>query len=136
MPPNQSRSAAILRMAFINCCGLVVSRSSPMSFWACGESLISLRLREKARPLREAFLRIGRRVDEDVAVIEGCHQPDGALAQHAVAEHVARHVADAYDRERPLADVHVHFTEMPLDRFPGAARRNAHLFVVVAGRAA
>ena len=56
--------------------------------------------------------------------------------QHAVAEHVARHVADADDGERRRLDVAVHLAEMPLHRFPGALGGDAHLLVVVAGRAA
>ena len=35
-----------------------------------------------------------------------------------------------------LRDVDVHLAEVPLDRLPGAARGDAHLLVVVAGRAA
>ncbi len=50
MPPNQSRSAGALRMAFINCCGLIFGLSSPISFWACGDSMISLRLRANTPP--------------------------------------------------------------------------------------
>ena len=56
--------------------------------------------------------------------------------QHAVAEHVARHVADADDGEGRGLDVAVHLAEMPLHRFPGALGGDAHLLVVVAGRAA
>ena len=69
-------------------------------------------------------------------MVEGCDELDGLVEQHAVAEHVARHVADARDRERRGADVDVHFAEMPPHRLPGAARRDAHLLMVVAGRAA
>ena len=53
-----------------------------------------------------------------------------------VAEHVARHVADADHRERRRLDVDVHLAEVPLHRLPGAARRDPHLLVVVAVRAA
>ena len=56
--------------------------------------------------------------------------------QHAVAEHVAGHVADARDRHRLALDVDVHLAEMPLHGLPGAARRDAHLLVVVALAAA
>ena len=91
---------------------------------------------EQALPLGEAPRRIGIGIDEDVAMVEGGDQLDGLLAQHAVAEHVARHVADADDRERRRADVDVHLAEVALDRLPGAARGDAHLLVVVAGRAA
>ena len=53
-----------------------------------------------------------------------------------VAEHVARHVADADRRERRRADIDVHLAEMALDQFPGAAGGDAHFLVVVTGRAA
>ena len=35
-----------------------------------------------------------------------------------------------------VADIDIHFAEMPLHRLPRAARGDAHLLVVVAGRAA
>ena len=79
-------------------------------------------------------VRIG--IDEDVAVIEGGDQLDGSLAQHAVAEHVARHVADADHGERLRRDVDIHLAEMALHRYPGAPRGDPHLLVVIAGRAA
>ncbi len=91
---------------------------------------------EQALALREARRGVGIGIDEDVAVIEGGDELDGARAQHAVAEHVARHVADADHGERLCRDVDVHLAEMALDRLPGAARGDAHLLVVVAGRAA
>ena len=69
-------------------------------------------------------------------MVEGGEEPDLARQQHAVAEDVARHVADADDREGRRLDVDIHLAEMALDRFPGAARGDAHLLVVVAGRAA
>ena len=56
--------------------------------------------------------------------------------QHAVAEHVARHVADAGDGEGRGLDVLAELAEVPLHRFPGAAGGDAHLLVVVARRAA
>ena len=56
--------------------------------------------------------------------------------QHAVAEHVAAHVADADGRNRVLTRIQTELAEMPFDGFPGAARRDAHLLVVVAGRSA
>ena len=61
---------------------------------------------------------------------------DVARQQHAVAEHVAGHVADAGDGEVRRLRVHAHFAEVALDRFPGAARGDAHRLVVVADRAA
>src|SRR5204863_3565864 len=91
---------------------------------------------EQAFAFDEACLWIGCRVDEDVAVIEGSNEADRALAQHAIAEYVAGHVADAGDGERRRRYIHVHLAEVALDRFPGAARGNPHFLVVVAGRAA
>ncbi len=69
-------------------------------------------------------------------MIERGEEPDGALEQHGVAEHVAGHVADARDRERGRADIDVDLAEMPPHRLPGAARRDPHFLVVVAGGAA
>ena len=86
--------------------------------------------------LGEAARRIGIGIDEDVAVVEGGRSLIVGRKQHAVAEHVARHVADADDGERRGLDVDVELAEVALDRFPGAARGDAHLLVVVAGRAA
>ena len=91
---------------------------------------------EQALALGEAALRVRIRIDEDVAMIECRDQLDGALAQHAVPEHVARHVADARNSERGRRDVGVHLAEMAPDRFPCATRRDAHLLVVVANRPA
>ena len=68
-------------------------------------------------------------------MVERGDELDRALAQHAVAEHVARHVADAGHGERRLADIDVELAEMTLHRFPGAARGDAHFLVVVAGGA-
>ena len=53
------------------------------------------RQREEPLALGEARLRIGVRVEEDVLVVEGRDQLRRAAAQHAVAEDVAGHVADA-----------------------------------------
>ena len=69
-------------------------------------------------------------------MVEGGEELDGARPQHAVAEDVARHVADADDGERRRADIDIHLAKVALDRFPGAAGGDAHLLVVVAGRAA
>ena len=69
-------------------------------------------------------------------MVEGGAQLDAFRQQHAVAEHVARHVADADDREGLGLGVAPHFPEMAFHRFPRAARGDAHLLVVVADRAA
>ena len=71
-----------------------------------------------------------------MAVIEGRHELDVARQQHAVAEHVARHVADARDGEVGGLRVDAHLAEVALHRFPRAARGDAHRLVVVADRAA
>ena len=158
MPPKKTRSTGALRMARIRSCG--VSRSpTPSSFCASGRKpdllgraridaaafgnqrlveILPARTRqvEQALALGERALRIGIGIDENVAVIEGGDELGGLLAQHAVAEYVARHVADADHRERRRGEVDVHFAEMALDRFPGAARGDADFLVVVAGRAA
>src|SRR3546814_11939646 len=51
---------------------------------------------------------------------------------HAVAEHVAGHVADADAGEILGLAVAAHRAEMALDRFPRTARGDAHALVVVA----
>ena len=71
-----------------------------------------------------------------MAVVERRHQADVAREQHAVAEHVARHVADAGDAELLALRVDAELAEMALHRLPGAARGDRHLLVVVARRAA
>ena len=69
-------------------------------------------------------------------MVEGGDELDLARQQHAVAEHVARHVADADDRERARVDVAAELAEVALDALPGTARRDAERLVVVALRAA
>ncbi len=69
-------------------------------------------------------------------VVEGGHQPDVLAEQHAVAEHVTGHVADADDGEVLALGVHAQLAEVPLDRLPGAAGGDAHALVVVPGAAA
>ncbi len=100
--------------------------------------ILPARPRQIEQPLAfgEGPFRIGVGIDENIAVIEGGDELGRLLAQQAVAEHVAGHVADADDGERRCRDVDVHLAEMALHRFPGAARGDAHLLVVVAGRAA
>ena len=69
-------------------------------------------------------------------MVERGDELDVAREQHAVAENVTRHVADAGDGEVGRLCVDAHFAEMPLDRFPGAPCGDAHRLVIVAGRAA
>ena len=80
--------------------------------------------------------RVGVRVEEHVAVVERADQPDVLRQQHAVAEHVAGHVADPDDRELGRLHVDAELAEVALDRHPRAARGDAHRLVVVADRAA
>ena len=158
MPPNQSRSALHLRMARISSAGVRLAASTleqPPHLVAerdrlgrarehaaaLGDLGLVVVLPARARQIEQALaLGKGRGagigVDEDVAVIEGRHQLDVLGQQHAVAEHVARHVADADHAERLLLDVDVHLAEVALDALPGAARGDRHALVVVAGRAA
>ena len=91
---------------------------------------------EQALALGEADRRVGRRIDEDVAMIEGRDELRRRREQHAIAEDVAGHVADAGNGERHGLDVGAELAEVALDRLPGAARRDAHLLVVVALAAA
>ncbi len=84
---------------------------------------------KQACPLTIAHRRL--RVEEDVAVVERRDQLDLFREQHAVAEHVTAHIADADYRERILLRVHPQFMEMPFDRFPGPARRDRHPLVVI-----
>ncbi len=69
-------------------------------------------------------------------MVERRDQLDVLGEQHPVAEHVAGHVADADDREVLALGVDAHLAEVPLDRLPGAAGRDAHRLVVVAHRPA
>ncbi len=94
------------------------------------------RQREHAPALGEAGCGIGRGVDEDVAVVEGRDQADVLRQQHRVAEYVARHVADAGDREVLRLGVVPELAEVAPHGLPAAARRDAHVLVVVAGGAA
>ena len=67
-------------------------------------------------------------------MIKCCDQLDLARQQHTVAKHVACHIADPGDREWIFLRIQAHFAEMARDGYPGAAGRNAHLLVVIAGR--
>ena len=92
---------------------------------------------EQALALVEAGRGVGIGIDEDVAMVEGGDELQVARAQEAVAEHVARHVADAKHRDRRAAvGVAAHLAQMPARGFPRAARRDRHLLVVVAVLAA
>src|SRR5215469_2339536 len=56
--------------------------------------------------------------------------------QHAVAEHIARHVADADDGQLLGLGIASELSEMALDQLPGAARCYPQRLVVVSCRAA
>src|SRR6202046_598697 len=71
-----------------------------------------------------------------MTVVEGRHQPNVLGQQHAVAEHISAHVADADHGEVLGLGVDPHLAEVPPDRFPGALGGDAHCFVVVANRSA
>ena len=64
-------------------------------------------------------------------VVERCQQLNVLGQQHAVPEHVARHIADANAGKILRLDIDAHFTEVPLDGFPGTACGDAHLLVVI-----
>lgn len=78
---------------------------------------------EQAPALRVRGGRVRVRVDEDVPVVEGGDQTDVLGEQHAVAEDVAGHVADADDREVLGLGVVAQLAEVPLDGLPRAAGR-------------
>ncbi len=69
-------------------------------------------------------------------MVEGRDQFGLGRQDHAVAEDVAGHVADAGHGERLLLDILVDLAEVALDRFPGAARRDAHRLVIITDAAA
>ena len=68
-------------------------------------------------------------------VIERGNQADMFGQQHPVAEHVARHVADARHREIRCLRVVVDLAKVALDAFPRPFRRDSHFLVVVTCRA-
>ncbi len=69
-------------------------------------------------------------------MVERADQLDVTGKQHAVAEHVAGHVADPDNSEVGGLDVRSQLAEVTLDRLPRPAGRDRHLLVVVAGGAA
>ena len=103
--------------------------------WRDQRSVVVLPARSGQREHARAFGERGRRirvgVDEDVAVIEGCQQPDTRRLQHAITEDITAHVADARHGERLAIDVGAEFPKMTLDGFPGTACGDAHLLMIV-----
>ncbi|SIM16219.1 Uncharacterised protein [Mycobacteroides abscessus subsp. abscessus] len=69
-------------------------------------------------------------------VVEGGDQLDVLRQQHAVAKHIATHIADPDNGEILRLGVDPYFQEVPLDTFPGAPRGDAHRLVVVPDGAA
>jgi hypothetical protein len=67
-----------------------------------------------------------------VAVIEGGQQSRPARQQHAVAEHIAGHIADAHHGVRIALRIDAEVGEVVLHAFPRAAGGDAVLLVVVA----
>src|ERR1019366_10437505 len=55
---------------------------------------------EEALAFLEADRGVGIRIDKDVAMVEGGNQFQIVRIDEAVAEHVARHVADSNERRR------------------------------------
>ena len=94
------------------------------------------RQREHSRALVEAHFGVRVGIEEDVPVIEGRKQLDMPRQQHPIAEHVARHVADAGNGEVGGLRIDANLAEVALDRLPRAARGDAHHLVVVPHRPA
>ncbi len=67
-------------------------------------------------------------------MVEGGDQSDTAREQHAVPEHVARHVSDPDDRNRVRIDIDVEFHEVTTHRLPRSPGGDPEGLVVVAGR--
>ncbi len=61
--------------------------------------------------------RIGIGIHEDMHMVERADQLDVSGQQHPVAEHVARHVADANHGKIVGLGIDAHFAEMPFDGF-------------------
>ena len=66
-------------------------------------------------------------------MVECSDQLDVRREQHGVAEHVARHVADADHREVFALRIDTELAEVSLHRLPSAPRGDAHRLVVIAG---
>ena len=115
--------------------GLLGPGEDPAPFGDQGPVVVLPRgARKVVEPLTlgEGRRRVGRRVDEDVPMVESGDQERVFRAQHPVAEDVAGHVTDARGREFLVLAVDAQLREMPLDRFPRPAGGDAHGLVVVA----
>lgn len=69
-------------------------------------------------------------------MVECRNELDLIRKEHAVAEHVARHVSDPDAGERIPIGVEPELAEVAAQRFPRPTRRDAELLVIVAGGAA
>ena len=116
----------------------VRGQTPPPALISCGRSRPSWSAAASNRRWRSAkrARRIGIGVEEDVAVVEGGHQPD-LLATAACRCRTRRPTCRRCRHGEGLGlGVDAQLAEVALDRFPGAVRGDAHLLVVVAGRAA
>src|SRR5947209_2546195 len=77
---------------------------------------------EQTQPRGNAPLGVG--VDKDMPMIESAQQSEVSRHQHAVAEHVARHIADSDHGDLAVLDIAPELAEMALDELPGAAGGN------------
>ena len=91
---------------------------------------------EHAVALGEGRRRFRRGIDEDVSVVERGHELRDLAHQHAVAEDVARHIADAGGREGLGLAIDAEVREVVFDALPRSSRGDSDLLVVVAHRAA
>src|SRR6202030_3266184 len=80
---------------------------------------------QQTQPLGKAPFGIRLGIDKDMPVIEGGEQSEVPRHQHAVAEHVAGHVADADHGDFAAFNIAPELAEMALDELPGSARGNA-----------
>ncbi len=91
--------------------------------------------RREAFALGERAGRVGVGVKKNVTMIECGDQAEVAGEEHAVAEDVPGHVADADDGERFAVGVHAQFGEMTANGLPRAPGGDAQRLVVVPGAA-
>ena len=112
------------------------TRRRPWRSWPCRSPASSSAADRTGACARRRPPAPGFGIDEDVAVVEGRHQL--GCARTAACRCRTRRPTCRRRRPRGTAalDVDVHLAEVPLDALPGAARRDRHALVVVAGRAA
>jgi hypothetical protein len=96
-----------------------------------GEINALSRQREHALALGKGRGNGGRRIDEDVAMIEGRDQRHGRRQQQPIAEHIARHVTHAGHPHRFGLHIDAQLAEMPLHRNPRALGGDRHRLVVI-----